>query len=257
MTRTPTMLLRPLLDPLALVGRLTAFGVRTVYTLFTTRPLLGETIRHARQTAFESLPVLAAVSVFMGMLITVQAFATFSKFGGEGMIGMFSGMALVRELCPAIAAAIMTAKSGTQIASTIGLMRIKEQIDALEVMAVDPFQFLVVPRLLAMLVVIPCLILYSYVFAFASSYLVGTVQFGLDSGTFLQSALSYVGLRDIGNGMIKGAFFGVIIAVQCSYFGYVADKGPEGVGQATNKAVVFTGIVAIAVNLVLTDMMYG
>lgn len=238
-------------------GKMWLFFLRTLKTVFTTVPVKKEVLQQCVEIGIESLPVLGAVSVFIGMNVTIEGYSTFLRFGGENMIGVFAGMTEIRELCPAIAAAIVTAKAGTRIAASIGLMRIKEQIDALEVMAVDPFRFIVAPRFIATVLMFPFLVLISDTIAIAASYLVATAQLGLDPGSFLDYTISYIHMSDIYNGMIKGLIFGMIISVMCCYFGFVAEKGPVGVGRATNKAVVFTGMVLILVNLVLTDIMYS
>lgn len=242
---------------LAETGKLWLFFFRTVKTVFTTLPVKNEVLKQAVEIGIESLPVLAAVSVFIGMNVAIEGYSTFLRFGGENMIGVFAGMTEIRELCPAIAAAIVTAKAGTRIAASIGLMRIKEQIDALEVMAVDPFRFIIAPRFIATIIMFPFLVLISDAIAIGSTYLVARIQLGLDPGSFWNYTVSYIHMSDIYNGMIKGLVFGVIISVMCCYFGFVAEKGPVGVGRATNKAVVFTGMVLILINLVLTDMMYN
>jgi len=214
-------------------------------------------MRQFTEIGLESLPVLIAVSVFIGMNVAIESYATFLKFGGENMIGMFAGLTEIREMCPAIAAAIITAKAGTRIAASVGLMRIREQIDALEVMAVDPYYFIVAPRFIAAVIMFPFMVLVSDAVAILATYLVATVQLGLDPGAFWNYTISYITMTDIYNGMIKGLFFGMIISVMCCYFGFVAEKGAEGVGRATNKAVVITGMVLILVNLLLTDLMYS
>lgn len=253
----PIFLLDRLAAFFAHTGRLVRFAGRTLATAATTRPEGKQVLAQCVEVGLESIPVLVAVSIFIGMNVAIEGYATFLAFGGENMIGVFAGLTLVRELCPAIAAAILTAKAGTRMTSTIGLMRIKEQIDALEVMAVDPVRFIVVPRFFATILTVPCLVLVSDAVAIGASYLVSTVQLGLDPGAFWYYTVSYLTPADLGNGMIKGLVFGAIISIMCCYFGYVAQKGPEGVGRATNQAVVFTGMVVIAANLAMTNVMYG
>lgn len=241
----------------SVTGRLLLFFLRTMKTVLTTVPDHKELVRQMVEIGLQSIPVLAATSVFIGMNVAIQGYSTFLRFGGENMLGVFTGMTLIRELCPAIAAAIITAKAGTRMAASIGLMRIKEQIDALEVMAVDPFHFIVAPRFLAAVIMFPFLVLISDAIAIGASYMVAVLQLGLDPGAFWNFTIRYIHISDIINGMIKGLVFGMLIGVMCCYFGFVAEKGPEGVGRATNKAVVFTGMVLILVNLALSELMYS
>ncbi len=256
----PNLVVRALMSVLtffAETGRIVRFFIRILQTTVTHLPPRREFLQQLFEVGIDSLPVLAAVSVFIGMNVALEGYATFLSFGGESMVGVFAGLTEVRELCPAIAAGILTAKAGTRMAASIGLMRIKEQIDALEVMAVDPMQYIVLPRFLATVIMIPCLILVSDALAIGATYVVSTVQLDLDPGSFWSYTVSYIHFSDIINGMIKGVCFGAIIAAMSCYFGFVAERGPEGVGRATNKAVVITGLVVILVNLLLTDIMYN
>ena len=250
-------LLNPLSAVLAETGRIVRFGAALLRAAFTSLPPAGEFVRQLYEIGVESLPVLAAVSVFIGMNVALEGYATMLRFGGESMVGVFAGMTEVRELCPAIAAGVITAKAGTRMASTLGLMRIKEQIDALEVMSVDPVRHLALPRFWAAVVVTPCLIVLSDSIAIAATYLVSTVQLGLDPGSFWDHTVAYLHFSDIRNGMLKGVCFGAVIALLCCHFGFWAGRGPEGVGRATNRAVVVTGMVTILVNLALTDLLYN
>lgn len=238
------------------IGRLGLFFLRTLRACLAFRWPRGEFINQMVEVGLDSLPVLAGVSLFIGMSVALEGYSVFSRFGGENMIGAFVGMSLLRELCPAIAAGILTAKAGTRIAAALGLMRIKQQIDALEVMAVDPMSYLVAPRFLAMLLMIPCLILVSDVTALLAGFAVNTWQLGLDPGAFMRYLQDFVSFQDILNGMVKGLFFGAVIATLACYFGFGAEQGPEGVGRATNRTVVYSGVLTIIVNLILTDIMY-
>lgn len=238
------------------VARLGLFFLHTLRACFAWNWPRREFLTQLVEVGLDSLPVLVGVSIFIGTSVALEGFSVFSRFGGENMIGAFVGMSLLRELCPAIAAGILTAKAGTRISAALGLMRIKQQIDALEVMAVDPMSYLVAPRFLAMLVMIPCLILVSDVTALLAGFAVNTWQLGLDPGAFMRYLLDFVTFQDILNGMIKGLFFGAVIATLACYFGFGAEQGPEGVGRATNRTVVYSGVLAIIVNLILTDIMY-
>jgi len=255
----------PLLTPLTrLLGGLAAeanemalFVARTLRAALTVRPAWGEFFAQTVAIGWQTLPVLAAVAVFVGMNVALQAYGTFRLLGGESMLPTFSGLAAVRELCPSLAAAIIAAKAGTQIAAGLGTMRIREQIDALEVMAVDPYAYLVVPRLFAALVTVPAMVLIADAVALGSLYLVGVHQMGLDPGTFWTGMLDAIGMRDVVNGMLKGLFFATVIALVSCYYGFRATRGAEGVGRAANRAIVVCGVVMILGNMALTHWMYG
>jgi len=238
-------------------ARLMRFAGRTFATMATSLPPAGEFVKQCVEVGLQSLAIVMVVSTSIGLTVALQGYYTFRQLGGESLVSVFAGMTEVRELCPAIAAGVITAKAGTRMAASLGLMRIKEQIDALEVMAVDPYRFLVLPRVWASLIMTPCLILISVATAFAATYGLSTWRLGLDPGAFWHYTVTYIHFADIANGLIKGAVFGALIAIIACYFGFHAAKGPEGVGRATNRAVVITGMVVILVNLVLTNLMYG
>jgi phospholipid/cholesterol/gamma-HCH transport system permease protein len=239
------------------IGLILLFTARTFRAAVTTKPQWREFFAQTTVVGLQTLPVLIGVGIFVGMNVAIQAYGTFKVFGGENFLPSFSGIASVRELCPSLAAAIIAAKAGTQMAASIGTMKIREQIDALEVMAVDPYGYLVVPRLWAMLLMVPCLVLIADFVSMGSLYIVGVYQLGLDPGTFWVHMLDSIGVLDLVYGMLKGLFFATVIVILSCYFGFKTDKGAKGVGQATNRAIVYCGMVMIVGNMVLTKWMYG
>ncbi len=251
------MLLRVPLDGLQWLGGLAGFTLRWLRVASRTRPPLARTLEEAYRIGVQSLPVLLTISVFVGTNLTLQGYNAFVPLGGQRLVGMFVALAGVRELAPLIAAAMVASKAGTEMASQIAVMRTREQIDALEVMAVNPYGHLVTPRLYGILVVMPALSLISVFTTVASSWAVATWQLGLNSATFLEFARTSTRMSDLMTGEVKALVFAVIIALVSCYCGFESEKGPAGVGKATNRAVVVSCVMCVTFNYLVSQALYG
>ncbi|GDX80399.1 ABC transporter permease [Deltaproteobacteria bacterium] len=242
---------------LAWIGGLAWFGVDWARSSLSCRPPAGKTLEEAYRIGVQSLPVLLTISFFVGTNLALQGYNAFVPLGGQRLVGMFVAMAGVRELAPLIAAAMVAAKAGTEMASQIAVMRTREQIDALEVMAVNPYWFLVTPRLYGIILVMPALTLIAVFVTLVSSFLVSVFQLGLNPATFLEFARGSTRMRDIFTGEVKALVFALIICFVSCYCGFVSEKGPEGVGKATNQAVVVSCILCVTFNYLVSQVLYG
>ncbi|MFN7144952.1 MAG: ABC transporter permease, partial [Myxococcota bacterium] len=169
----------------------------------------------------------------------------------------FGALAVVRDLAPIISSSMVAAKAGTEMASQIAVMRTREQIDALEVMAVNPLWWLVTPRLLAIVIVMPALTIVAIFVTILASWAVATFQLGLNGHEFLEFVRGSIDTRDLVACELKGMVFGVVICLVSCYFGFTSRKGPEGVGQATNAAVVVSSVVCVSINYLVSQVLYG
>lgn len=221
------------------------------------RPPPGHTMREAFRIGIKSLPILLVISAFVGTNLALQGYNAFRPLGGGRLVGMFVSLAGVRELAPIIAASMVAAKAGTEMASQIGVMKIREQIDALEVMAVHPYAFLVAPRLLGILLVLPALTILSIFLMLASGYVVSVAQLGLNGAEFIHFASQGIRPVDFLYGALKAMYFGAVISLVSCWFGFTCGRGPEGVGQATNRAVVVSAVVCVTSNYFLSELLYG
>ena len=201
--------------------------------------------------------VLAVMAVFVGSNLAVQGHATFRTLGAGNLVGMFVALAGVREVCPLLAATMVAAKVGTELTAQLAVMQTKEQIDALEVMAIDPRAELVAPPLVAIMITLPALTIIGIALSIGSAWIVSVHQLGVDSGEFLDLVLRYVTITDLLGSLAKAVVFGAIIALVSGYFGLHSERGPRGVGEATNRAVVAMCILCISVNFLMTSMLYG
>lgn len=220
-------------------------------------PPPGRTLEEAYRIGVQSLPVLLVISVFVGTNLALQGYNAFLPLGGQRLVGMFVALAGVRELAPIIAAAMVAAKAGTEMASQIAVMRTRDQIDALEVMAVDPTWYLVTPRFFAIVAVMPALTILSVATTIGASWAVSTFQLGLNGGEFLALVRDSIEGRDLVAGIVKAAFFGAVICLMSCFCGFRSGKGPEGVGRATNAAVVISAVVCVSLNYLVSQVMYG
>ncbi len=238
------------------MGTLGFFTLRMFRTLLSSRPDLFLIIENMYKIGVETLPVLVSVCIFVGTNLALVGYHIFKSFGGQQFLGAYVGLSCVRELAPILTGAMLAAKPGTDIAATIATMRVKEQIDALEVMSVDPFKFLIVPRLIAFVTVAPLLVLFGAFSAVSAGYLVAVFQLKMNSGLFLNDLRQYVLLSDIFNGMLKGALFAVVGCILSTYFGFYSRPGPKGVSRAINLSVVTVASFIVIFNFFLTAMIY-
>jgi phospholipid/cholesterol/gamma-HCH transport system permease protein len=244
-------------DALAGVGRWGIFTGRAMRWMFGAAPLLANVLEEAYRIGVQSLFIVCAIAFFIGSNIALQGYYAFMEFGGENLVGIFVALACVREMGPIVAGSMVAAKAGTAMAASIATMRVKGQIDALEVMAVNPYWYLVAPRAIAAIIALPLLVIFADFFCVAAGYLVAVYQLGVSPGIFLENVQHYTGMGDVCYGMVKGAVFGLLICLLSCYQGYRSEPGPEGVGRATNRAVVSVCIVCIILNYLLSELMYG
>ena len=204
-----------------------------------------------------SLPVVIVVALAAGAMITVQAAASLSLIGGGPFAGTLVGLSGVREIFPLLAAASVAARSGAEFASTLGAMKVGEQIAAIEVMGLDPLRLLVAPRIFAASLGTAAAVTVANVTGLLGSFFIGTVQLGIDPGAMWHHLMMSVDTLDLVVGIGKGLVLGWLIAVVATREGLVSDRGARGVGQATNRAVVRSMVVVCLTGLLITYSIYG
>lgn len=200
----------------------------------------------------QSLPIVLLTGAFTGMVFAVQLDIGLSRFGARGLIGSTVTLALTRELGPVLAALMVNGRVGSAMAAELGTMRVSEQIDALDSMAVDPVQYLASPRVLASILMAPLLCAAFDAIGVAGCYLVATRMLGVNSGPFLARLEWLVDPDDIWGGMVKAAVFGFLLSSIGCYKGFFARGGAEGVGRATTTAVVAAGVSILIVDYFIT-----
>ncbi|MBI2393148.1 MAG: ABC transporter permease [Deltaproteobacteria bacterium] len=203
----------------------------------------------------ESLFIVSLTGVFVGMVFALQTVYGFRRFSAEGMVGGVVALSLTREISPVFAALMVTSRAGSAMAAELGNMRVTEQIDAIATMGVSPIQYLVVPRVVASVLVLPCLCILFTIIGMAGAYGVGVGMLGVDPGIFMDRVRQFVQPRDLWMGMVKSAVFGFIISIISCKQGFFASGGAKGVGIATTRAVVQSAVSILVANYVITSIM--
>ena len=227
---------------------------------FRTRRLLGKVLRQVYVIGANSMFVILLIGLFTGLVLGLQAFYAMSMFGAQGMLGSLLSLTLIREMAPVLTAVMVTARAGSAMTAEIGVMRISDQIDALEVMDINPLGYLVTPRLLASLITFPLLTSIFTVIGIFGGYLSACVLLPLNEGRYFSGIESSVTMDDIQGCFLKAAVFAVIVILVCCYQGYNAHlrkdgKGAEAVGNATTSAVVMSCVLILVADYVLTSFL--
>jgi phospholipid/cholesterol/gamma-HCH transport system permease protein len=211
----------------------------------------------AEYIGFGSLPIVLLVGAFTGMVTSLQSVYAFRQFGLESFSGGATGKALAVELGPVLTSLMLAGRAGAGIATELGTMRITEQIDALESMAVSPVQYLVLPRLIAAMVVVPILALLFFVVGMGGAWLIAVILEHVDQGQWVANLRDLVDPLDVVQGLIKSVFFGFLVALVGCYQGFHASGGGRGVGIGTTRAVVIASVSTLIIDYFLTDVLFA
>lgn len=240
----------------AYLGEVAMFAISGLLHIF--RPpyyprLIGKAFM---DIGFFSLPVVALTALFTGMVLALQSYTGFSRFGAESAIASVVVLSVTRELGPVLAGLMVSGRAGAAMAAELGTMRVTDQIDALSTLSTDPMKYLVAPRLLAGIIALPLLVVLADILGVAGGYLVATQKLGFSSGIYLSSTFANLETQDVVSGLIKAAVFGFIIALMGCFNGYRSKGGAQGVGTATTAAVVSASILILALDYVLTQVLF-
>jgi phospholipid/cholesterol/gamma-HCH transport system permease protein len=217
-------------------------------------------IKQIEFIGYQSLVVIVLTGGFSGMVLGFQGYYSLSRFGSDAFLGPMVGLALIKELGPVITALMVTGRAGSAIAAEIGIMRISEQIDALELMGLNPFRYLMVPNILAALVSLPLLTAVFDVVGIFGGYLIGGKLLGVSGGTYFGEMANYVEMKDICEGIYKSLSFSLIITWVCCfkgfYTGIFTGFGAEGVSKATTQAVVLSSVLILVWDYFMTSLLF-
>jgi phospholipid/cholesterol/gamma-HCH transport system permease protein len=236
---------RVTLDVIEALGRFGVFLVQAVAAAFTPPFKLGRLLDRIHFIGFRSLTIVILTGAFTGMVLGLQIFLTLSRFGSEAYLGPAVALSLIRELGPVLCAVFVTGLAGSALTAEIGIMKITEQIDALQVMALNPVRYLVVPALIAGLITFPLMVSIFDVVGIFGGYLVGVKLLGLSAGTYFGEMRTFVDWADLMTGYWKALSFGLIVPWVCTYKGFHCGHGAEGVARATTQAVVLASVLIL------------
>ncbi len=238
------------------VGKATLLFLEGIFFLFRKPPKLKHLIGELSYVGTETIPVVAITSLFSGGVIALQTYSTFHRFNAETLIGAVVAISLGRELSPVLTSLMVVARVGSAMTASIGTMRITEQIDALEVLAVNPVRYLVSPKLFATLIGVPALTLISDVSGIFGGYFVAVKLFGVNSFLFWDKMRDLTEFHDIFGGLIKSFFFGGIVGAVSCYFGFYTSGGTKGVGRATTNSVVTSSMLILISDYFLSAVIF-
>lgn len=246
-----------MLDTLAALGRFGHFTGKVAWRVVTPTWEVGETAHQIVQITVRCIvPVVATVAP-LGMVMSLQGLKIFDAFGAQRLLSSLVSVAVFRELSPVMASALVAAQGGSSFAAELGAMRIKEELDATDVMAIDPLRVHVVPRVLAAVIATPMLNLVGSLGGILGGWFVATVVKGERSGIFWANLWKLTGPLDLVGGVVKTLLFGLVIGLIATYRGYHATGGAAGVGKAVNDTVVYAITSFIVLNYFLTSALFA
>jgi phospholipid/cholesterol/gamma-HCH transport system permease protein len=256
--------------PFAIIGQnviswINSMGAATIFLiealLKTFHPKqFSKVIQQIYYIGARSTTIIMLVGLFTGMVLGLQSYHALVQFGAQGSLGTLVSLSLIRELGPVLTAIMITARAGSAVTAEIGIQRISEQIDALETMRIDPFRYLVTPRITAAIISFPLLTTLFDIIGIIGGYISGVVLMGVSSGVYTHSIHAYVDMEDLTNGFVKSIVFAVIVATVCCYQGYFVhmredSRGAKAVGLATTSAVVISCVLVLVSDYVVTSLL--
>lgn len=246
--------LRLLDDAFRGLDRFGRHSLRTFRTMVTPPFSLRETVAQMERLGVQSLTIVNMCAIFTGMVLTLQIAAELARFGSKPYISRIVGVAFVREIGPAFTALMFAGRVGSGIAAELGSMSVTEQIDALRAMGADPFRRLVVPRIVALLVMVPAMTVIADLLGIFAGLLMAMLSLGVGYAEYVNNTLASLTYFDIYTGLIKAFIFGLEIGLVSTFMGLGTERGTEGVGRSTTRAMV-TSVYAIVVSdFVLTKL---
>lgn len=238
-------------------GQYTLFVVQACQTTCLTSLKTHQLFIQMERIGIQSFPIAVLTGTFAGGIIALQTYASFKQFGSEHMIGPVVALTMTRELGPVLTGLMVAGRCSSGIAAEIGTMRITEQLDALETLCIDNFQYLIVPRILASIIMLPFLTVFSMAFGILGGYIVCVFVYGLNPVDFAGGIKELLAYSDILSGLIKAAFFGLILSSIGAFKGFYTWGGAKGVGIATTESVVFASVAILASNYFLSTLLFG
>jgi phospholipid/cholesterol/gamma-HCH transport system permease protein len=206
---------------------------------------------------YYSLPVVGMTALFTGMVLALQSYTGFTRFNAESAVAGVVALSVTRELAPVLAGLMVAGRVGASIAAEIGTMRVTEQIDALVTLSVNPFKYLIAPRVIAGTLMLPLLVLIGDIIGIYGGYLVSVHNLGFSSGNYISQTWDILERMDVLSGLYKAAAFGFIVSMMGCYHGFNSGRGAQGVGTATTYAVVSASILILITNYILTQVFFS
>jgi len=248
---------RVFLNFLAATGRLSLFTVRAASHCVRPPIYPRLVLRQMVEIGYYSLPVVGLTTIFTGMVLALQTNSSFATVNAESATATIVVFAITRELAPVLAGLMVAGRIGAAMAAEIGTMRVTEQIDALTTLSTNPFKYLIAPRLIAGLTMLPILVLVGDIIGVFGGYLIAVYQLDFNAANYLAQTWRYVETLGVVSGLVKAAVFGFIVSLMGCYHGYHSSGGAQGVGAATTNSVVSASILILGANYLITALFFG
>lgn len=240
----------------AAAGRLCIFAAEGVAHAVRPPYYPAQILRQMLDIGFYTLPVVGLTAIFTGMVLALQSYTGFSRFNAESAIPSIVVISITRELGPVLASLMVAGRIGAAMAAEIGTMRVTEQIDALTTLQTNPMKYLVAPRLIAGVTMLPLLVIVADLIGVLGGYTVSTLKLGFNGELYLRNTLNAVQAIDVVSGLVKAAVFGFIVALMGCYSGFHSRGGAQGVGTATTNAVAASMALILVFNYMITELFF-
>ncbi len=248
---------RFVLGGLASIGRLVMFAFQAITHALLPPYYPARLAEQMLVIGYFSLPVVGMTALFTGSALAQQIFIGGSRFNAAATVPAVTVIGIVRELGPVLGGLMVAGRVSSAMAAELGTMRVTEQIDALTTLRTDPFRYLIAPRVVAAVLVMPLLVLVSNILGVLGGYLLATERLGFNGAGYIRTTVSFLKTDDVVSSMVKAAVFGFIIALMGCYHGFHSNGGAAGVGKATTNAVVSAFILILLSNLIITVIVFG
>ncbi|HYB20546.1 MAG TPA: ABC transporter permease [Thermodesulfobacteriota bacterium] len=237
-------------------GRVMILFLKTVHFIFRPPFDLRNILKQVEYVGIKSVPVVLITGAFTGMVLALQSYTGFKRFNAEAFVGTVVALSMTRELGPVLSGLMVSGRVGSAMAAELGTMQVTEQIDALYTLAINPIKYLVVPRFLASLIVMPILTAFADVLGILGGYLISVILLGSNPTIYIRRTYDYLDLEDVYIGLFKACIFGMIIATIGCYQGINTRGGAEGVGKGTTNAVVISSLLVLVANYFITALFF-
>jgi phospholipid/cholesterol/gamma-HCH transport system permease protein len=239
------------------IGKIVLFISKSVTHVFIPPFFPKLILKQFVDIGYYSLPVVGMTALFTGMVLALQSYTGFTRFNAESAVAAVVVLSITRELAPVLAGLMVAGRVGAAMAAEIGTMRVTEQIDALVTLSVNPFKYLIAPRIIAGTIMLPVLVLIGDIVGVFGGYLVSIYSLGFSPGSYLSQSWDILEPIDVMSGLIKASAFGFLVSVMGCYHGFNSKRGAQGVGAATTYAVVSASILILIFNYILTQLFFS
>lgn len=241
---------------LGVIGQITLFLSQSLKATFTRPYYIKETLHQLYRVGFLSLPIVTLTAAFTGIVMALQTYTGFARFGATGAVPTVIVLSIVRELGPVLTGLMIAGRVGAAMAAEVGTMTVTDQIDAMRTLHTDPYHYLIGPRILASIISLPLLVVVADTIGVYGGFLISTHYLDFNESYYINQTFQYLYFSDVFSGLIKSFFFGAAISTIGCYCGYNALRGAEGVGVAATKSVVLSSISIFVLNYILTLLLF-